>query len=96
MLGYNEIQEWLHATVRLLADNPDQVIVELHATDPIMLRIHVDASDQGKIIGKQARTIQSIRVLTGAMAMKFKIKRVQIDVADQQSPIVRESTTSSG
>jgi len=50
-----------------LVDMPEQVLVEAvsdhHGTT---IRLRVDPSDLGKVIGKQGRTARSLRILLGA------------------------------
>ena len=77
------LKEWLTDTVRLLVDSPDDVRVDALATETgILLRITAASGDVGKIIGKNARNAQSLRVLAHAIAMKLKTS-VSIDIVDR-------------
>ena len=57
-----------------MVDKPDKVIVE--ETTPnektVELKIRVDSSDIGKIIGKQGRNVQAMRTLLTAVGAKGK------------------------
>jgi predicted RNA-binding protein YlqC (UPF0109 family) len=68
-----DVQEWLLQTVRLIVDHPDEVMVEAkRGGDYTMFQIRLNPSDVGKVIGKQGRTSQSVRVLAGAMGKKIR------------------------
>jgi predicted RNA-binding protein YlqC (UPF0109 family) len=49
-------------------------------------RIKVSASDQGKVIGRQGRTSQSLRVRAGAMGKKLS-GRFVVEIDDDQSAL---------
>jgi len=67
---------------RALVDNPDEVqvsVVEGEQTTVVELR--VDATDLGKVIGKQGRTARAIRTLLGAAGTKEN-KRVLLEILE--------------
>lgn len=68
---------------RALVDDPDAVVIEEHRdADIIVLRLHVAASDVGKIIGKQGRTARSLRTILSAASMKLK-QRFTLDIVEE-------------
>jgi len=75
-----DITEVVTALIKLLVDHPEGVRVENVALDEgSCLRISVDPTDIGKIIGKQGRTARSLRVLVAAMGMTTK-QRIGLDI----------------
>jgi predicted RNA-binding protein YlqC (UPF0109 family) len=59
--------EDLRAIVRLLVDEPRAVTVETVAGDgEWLLEVNVAPADRGKVIGRQGRTIESLRALASA------------------------------
>jgi predicted RNA-binding protein YlqC (UPF0109 family) len=67
---------------RALVDQPDQVMVRESASEHHpRVELSVAPDDIGKVIGKDGRTAQSIRMLLGAAAMRAG-KRAQLDIVD--------------
>lgn len=68
------MKEFIEFIVKQMVDKPDKVIVE--ETTPnektVELKIRVDSSDIGKIIGKQGRNVQAMRTLLTAVGAKGK------------------------
>ena len=68
------MKEFIEFIVKQMVDKPDKVIVE--ETTPnektVELKIRVDSSDIGKIIGKQGRNVQAMRTLLTAVGAKAK------------------------
>jgi uncharacterized protein len=57
--------------VKILVDNPDEVLVhEVSGEQSVVYEIKVEASDIGKVIGKQGKTANAIRSLIRAAAAK--------------------------
>jgi predicted RNA-binding protein YlqC (UPF0109 family) len=68
---------------RALVDNPESVsVVPSNDGDGTVLRLHVAASDVGKVIGKQGRTARSIRTILSAASMKMK-HRFSLDIVEE-------------
>ena len=64
--------------VKRLVDKPEAVSVETSQDgDVTVLRLVVDESDKGKVIGKQGKVIKAIRAVVGAAASKAGL---QVDV----------------
>ena len=76
------MREFLEYVAKQLVDNPDAVtITEEEKDNKIVFKLKVGQPDVGKIIGKQGRTAQSIRVLLSAVAAKHG-KRAILEVED--------------
>lgn len=76
------MREFLEYVAKQLVDNPDSVqISEVEKDNKVIFKIKVAQPDIGKIIGKQGRTAQSIRVLLSAVAAKSG-KRAILEVED--------------
>ena len=57
--------------VKRLVDKPEAVTVEESMDgDVAVLKLNVDESDKGKVIGKQGKVIKAIRAVVGAAASK--------------------------
>lgn len=76
------MREFLEYVAKQLVDNPDAVVItEEEKDNKIIFKIKVAQTDIGKIIGKQGRTAQSMRVLLSAVAAKLG-KRALLEVED--------------
>jgi predicted RNA-binding protein YlqC (UPF0109 family) len=65
------MKELLIQIVKALVDNPEQVqITEIEGSQTVVLELKVAKSDMGKVIGKQGRTANAIRVLLNAASGK--------------------------
>jgi predicted RNA-binding protein YlqC (UPF0109 family) len=69
MADYENISDLVLRTVQLIVDYPDEVAVEaVHGDICTTFRIRVNSADVGKVIGRQGRTAESLRILAGGMA----------------------------
>ena len=76
------MKELLEAIARALVDNPDQVQVRVTEGEEVaVLELRVHPNDLGKVIGRQGRMAESIRIILGAVGMKLR-KRVTVDVLE--------------
>lgn len=76
------VKELLKEIVQALVDRPDQVQVnEIKGSSMVVLELRVAKEDVGKVIGKQGRTAQSIRLLLSAIGTKLK-KRAVLEILD--------------
>ena len=65
------MKELVEYIARSLASDPDAVIVTESIEDgQIILRLEVAPEDKGKVIGRQGRVAQAIRVLVRVAAIK--------------------------
>ena len=65
------MKELVEYIARSIASEPDEVKVTEEEDDGrIILRLEVAPDDKGKVIGRQGRVVQSIRVLLRVAAVK--------------------------
>ncbi len=77
------MKELVELIAKSLVDDPDNVKVsQLDGEQTSILELKVAPEDIGKIIGKQGRTAQAIRVILGAAGMKLK-KRFNLVIIDK-------------
>jgi predicted RNA-binding protein YlqC (UPF0109 family) len=82
----SEMKLLLTEIARALVDDTDAVRVEVLAEqESTVLRLHVAASDIGKVIGKQGRTARSLRTILGAASMKLQ-RRFSLDIVEAGAP----------
>lgn len=81
MQKYKELVEYL---VKHLVMNPDDVTVETETDDQgeIKVEIRVAHDDIGRVIGKRGATIQAIRLLAKASAVKAG-EKVNVDIREE-------------
>ena len=77
------MEELLEYLARALVDEPDEVSVETFEEDDgtVVLELTVADDDVGKVIGRGGRTINSLRSVVKASAVRHE-RRVLIDVVD--------------
>ena len=69
------MKELVEYIARSIASQPDEVnVTEEDQDGHIILRLEVAPDDKGKIIGRQGRVAQSIRVLLRVAAVKQGIR----------------------
>ena len=67
------MKELIEQIAKALVDNPEQVSVRLtEGEQTTVFELRVAQSDLGKVIGKQGRTVSSIRTIISAAGMKLK------------------------
>jgi predicted RNA-binding protein YlqC (UPF0109 family) len=77
------VKELIELIAKSLVDNPDKVQVsQLDGEQTSILELRVAPDDVGKVIGKQGRTAQAIRLILGAAGMKLK-KRFNLEIIDK-------------
>jgi predicted RNA-binding protein YlqC (UPF0109 family) len=76
------VSELIEAIARALVDNPDKVSVEETSNQfGRTLRLRVDPSEVGLVIGNQGRTARSLRTILGAISVKLKY-RYSLEIVD--------------
>lgn len=77
------LAELVEIVARALVDQPDQVQVRKTRGDRHpRIELTVDPDDIGKVIGKDGRTAQSMRILLNAAASKLGGGRAYLDIVD--------------
>ena len=76
------MKELIESVVKGLVDNPEEVIVRsVQKEQATLLKLRVHPSDKGKLIGKQGRTIRSIRMVLEAAGIKMK-RRFTLEILE--------------
>ena len=76
------MKELIEMIAKALVDNPDKVKVsQLDGEQSSIIELKVAQEDLGKIIGKQGRNAQAIRVIVSAAGMKLK-KRYNLEIVE--------------
>lgn len=78
--------ELIAAIARSLVDKPEAVSVHETSNEVgTVLRLRVDPSDVGKVIGKQGRTARSLRTILGAVSVKLH-HRYSLEIIEEPNP----------
>ena len=73
---------------KALADYPDEVqVTAVEGSEVTVLELRANPEDLGKIIGRQGRTAQAIRILLCAAGMKIH-RRFTLEVLEEQEGIM--------
>ena len=77
------MKELVEYLARALVDSPDQVSVESFEEDDgtVVFELHVADDDIGKVIGRNGRTVNALRTVVRASAVRHE-RRVLVDVVD--------------
>jgi predicted RNA-binding protein YlqC (UPF0109 family) len=77
------MQDLLEYLTKALVDSPGDVSVESFEEDDgtLVLELHVAPDDVGKVIGRSGRTVNALRTVIRASAVK-QGRRVLVDVVD--------------
>ncbi len=76
------MKEFVEFIAKHLVDSPEAITLERTEKDgKIVFRLTVAEADVGKVIGRQGRTAQAIRVLLAAVAAR-EGKRALLEIAD--------------
>jgi len=76
------MKEFIEYIVKNLVDNPDKVkINEVGGSQSLIIELHVEKSDIGKIIGKKGKTINAIRTLLMSVASRNGV-RVSLEILE--------------
>ena len=78
------VKELVELITKSLVDDPDKVkVTQLDGQQSSIIELRVAPEDMGKVIGKQGRTAQAIRVILGAAGMKLK-RRVNLEIVEKR------------
>ena len=76
------MEDLLEYLAKGLVDHPEGVSVEaFEEDDALVLELHVADDDTGKVIGRNGRTVNALRVVMRACGTK-QGRRVLVDVVD--------------
>jgi predicted RNA-binding protein YlqC (UPF0109 family) len=76
------MKELVRLLAQQLVDNPDAVEVkETRGDATTLLELRVAKEDLGRVIGKQGRTVKSIRTILNAVAARNKCK-VNLEIVE--------------
>lgn len=71
------LKNWAENIIIGIVDVPEKVCVTTYQGDQtLVLTIHVDKSDVGKVLGKRGKNINAIRTLLAAQASRLQIRSV--------------------
>ena len=73
------MQELLLTIAKGLVENPDEVTVTVDANNASVYHLHVAESDMGRVIGKQGRIANAIRVVMRAAATR-KNENISVEI----------------
>ncbi len=69
------MKQLIEYIAKSLVEKPEAVVVQEKSTDGgMVIELKVDNDDLGRIIGKQGKTVKSMRQLLTAAATKAKLK----------------------
>ena len=78
------MRELVELMAKALVDNPDKVqVTQLDGEQSSIIELKVAPEDVGKVIGKQGRNVQAIRIILGAAGMKLK-KRFVLELIEKE------------
>ena len=77
------MKDLIEFLARALVDSPDKVSVESFEEDDgtVVYELRVAEDDVGKVIGRSGRTVNAVRAVVRAAAMR-EGRRVLVDVVD--------------
>jgi hypothetical protein len=77
------VKELVELIAKALVDNPDKVkVTQLDGEQSSIIELRVAPEDIGKVIGKQGRNAQAIRIILGAAGMKLK-RRLNLEIVEK-------------
>jgi len=78
----SDLKELLTYIAKNLVDNPDEVnVTERESESETIFELRVNATDMGKVIGRQGRIAKEIRALMRSVALR-QGKRISVDIVD--------------
>jgi predicted RNA-binding protein YlqC (UPF0109 family) len=78
------VKELVELIAKSLVDKPDKVQVsQIDGEQSSIIELNVAPEDVGKIIGKEGRNVQAIRIILGAAGMKLK-KRFILELIEKR------------
>ena len=78
------MKELVQFLARQLVNNPDAVEVkEVHGDTASVLELRVAKEDLGRVIGKQGRTVESIRTILNAVASRTN-RKIVLEIIEEK------------
>jgi len=89
-MGMSELlKEYITDTAKLLVDNPNEVKVNVSvSTKNVIIQVGLNKKDFGKIIGKNGRTIESLKVIILAIKnTKFSgdTRKISLEILEDEN-----------
>ena len=76
------MKELVRQVAQQLVNNPDAVeITEIRSDTATLLELRVAKPDLGRVIGKEGRTVQSIRTILNAVAARTN-RKVTLEIVE--------------
>ncbi|MDQ3239022.1 MAG: KH domain-containing protein [bacterium] len=81
------MKELLNYILRSIVDNADDILIDEKVQEDgyVVLTVHVNQADMGKVIGKDGKIIKAIRTLVRVVAIR-EGKKVSVELEDQSAP----------
>jgi len=77
------VKELVELIAKALVDNLEKVHVsQIDGEQSSIIELKVAPEDVGKVIGKQGRSVQAIRIILGAAGMKLK-RRFNLEIIEK-------------
>jgi predicted RNA-binding protein YlqC (UPF0109 family) len=81
------MKDLVEEIAKALVDYPDEIqVTAVEGSEVTVLKLRANPEDLGKIIGRQGRTVQAIRILLSAAGMKIH-RRFTLEVLQGQEAI---------
>ena len=78
------MKELVEQIAKALVDDPEKVQVsQMEGEQSSIIELKIAPDEVGKVIGKEGRTVQAIRVILGAAGMKLK-KRTTLEILENR------------
>jgi len=78
------VKELVELIAKSLVDNLEKVQVsQIDGEQSSIIELKVAPEDVGKVIGKQGRNVQAIRIILGAAGMKLK-RRFNLEIIEKR------------
>jgi uncharacterized protein len=81
------MKDLLHYILRSIVDHADEIQIDEKVQEDgyVVLTVHVNQTDMGKVIGKDGKIIKAIRTLIRVVAIR-EDKKVSVELEDQSAP----------
>jgi uncharacterized protein len=84
-LAAQAMKELVQFLARQLVNDPDavEVVKEVHGDTASVLELRVAKEDLGRVIGKQGRTVKSIRTILNAVASRTN-RKIVLEIIEEK------------